>query len=158
MKISRKYSLIVSTNDKFMNCETLHYHNLYSIIKAKNYLETSQSFLLYSHVRNINLERDSIKAYARKCGYLRTGSKFVHSSRKYLLTLLIVMTGYVCTYHQSCTGIQKGVYANFRTNLGGSKANMIMVRKKREKIIQYRLKPYIFSSPYNKSFPVIISC
>ena len=109
-------------NDKFLNCETLFYHNLYSIIKAKNYLETSQSFLLYSHVRNINLERDSIKAYARKCGYLRTGSKFVHSSRKYLLTLLIVMTGYVCTYHQNGTGIQKSVYANFRINLGGSKA------------------------------------
>ena len=66
---------------------------------CKNNVEASRSFLLYSHVYNINLEGDSIKAYTRKCGYLGTGSRFAHSSRKYLLTLLIVMTGYVYTYH-----------------------------------------------------------
>ena len=86
---------------------------------CKNNVEASWSFLLYSHVYNINLERDSIKAYTRKCGYLGTGSRFAHSSRKYLLTLLIVMTGYVYTYHQCCAGLSKGVYTNFFYHISG---------------------------------------
>ena len=85
----------------------------FQLSMQKYNVEASWSFLLYSHVYNINLERDSIKAYTRKCGYLGTGSRFAHSSRKYLLTLLIVMTGYVYTYHQCCAGLLKGVYTNF---------------------------------------------
>ena len=43
-----------------------------------NYIQSflnRMRFLLYSHVRKINLKRDSINAFTRKCGYLRTGSK-----------------------------------------------------------------------------------
>ena len=92
--ILQNEKLYISLELEIRNILPYHFNYL-----CKNNVEASWSFLLYSHVYNINLERDSIKAYTRKCGYLGTGSRFAHSSRKYLLTLLIVMTGYVYTYH-----------------------------------------------------------
>ena len=62
------FSIYVCSIFTTRNAETLLFNYFQSFLNR-------MLFLLYSHARKINLERDSINAFTRKCGYLRTGSK-----------------------------------------------------------------------------------